>query len=44
MIFQRVRRNGLEINAEKCADLPLIEEPMDPLSEGAEGPKTELGF
>ena len=33
----------VEINAEKCGDLPLIEEPMDPL-DGAEDRKAELGF
>jgi ferredoxin len=33
----------IEINAEKSVDLPLIEEPMEPLP-GAEERKTELGF
>ncbi len=33
----------VEINADKATNLPLIEEPMDPLS-GAEERKSELGF
>ena len=35
--------NWVEINAEKAPDLPLIEEPMEPLPE-AEDRKADLGF
>ena len=33
----------VEVNADKATNLPLIEEPMDPLS-GAEERKSKLGF
>ena len=37
------QEHWIEINAEKAAALPVIEEQMEPLP-GAEERKTELGF
>jgi len=37
------KQNWVKINAERAAELPTCEEPMDPLP-GAEDRKKELGF